>query len=788
MTANNIHFPALPPGDILDQIFDLPSLNLSVLDGDCNFIKVSSTYARAFAKKPEDLLGKNFFDVFPGRENETIFDQVRDTGMPVHVRARPFSSDPSRPDQTYWDWSLSPILDKNGDVKYLLLHIHDVTKQIRAEEEKNLLTPLPQENPNPVLRFRQDGTLEFANAAAGQLVRHWDCRKKQLPQDMIALFNRLIIEKRRDNINLIVGETHYNLDIIPSNRPGYVNIYGRDITQRRIAEIALEKSEQLFRTSLDTMHDGFAILNAIRDNSGEITDFMYIYVNDAGAKSLGVSKGELSGMTILSRNVWKTTRALVELYKQVVETGTHLVQEAFPVEITREDRHELLYLNIRAVKIGDGIAIAWSDVSEHIDAEMAVHEYARRLEVVNRIDRIITSSLEINQVYTRLVEEMSNLVEFDRTSIILIDEQNLNWQIVWMWSRNEPVLEKGVWKPVQGSIFQLFYPDPQPLLETEIGELGDFAENASLRKEGIHSRILVPLMIENRMAGVLALGHNQPAKFSSKDLEPLTLLADQLAIVLQNSQLYEKVQVYSENLEQQVEDRTEKYQAANRELEAFTYSVSHDLRAPLRAIDGFVKILMDEYLSNIPEEAQHYLTRVSVNARQMGQLIDGLLSFSRLNRQALDKGNVDTRALVQEALAMTRQERKNPNLQIVIGELSESYADSLLLKQVWVNLISNAIKYSHKRDNPRVEIGSFPRKSESGQIVTVFFVKDNGVGFDMKHTEKLFGVFQRLHSNTDYEGTGVGLATVQRIIHRHGGRIWAEAEPNQGAAFYFTLQ
>ncbi len=226
-----------------------------------------------------------------------------------------------------------------------------------------------------------------------------------------------------------------------------------------------------------------------------------------------------------------------------------------------------------------------------------------------------------------------------------------------------------------------------------------------------------------------------------------------------------------------------KLEATNKELDAFAYSVSHDLRAPLRGIDSFSRILQEQYAAHLEDDAVHCLQMIRGNAVQMGRLIDDLLAFSRLSQQPLRKEPVQQDALVRSALRELESEQKGRQIDLGVGELAAAEADPNLLKQVWVNLISNALKYTRGRERAEIRIGS-----ESQDGVPVYFVKDNGVGFDMRYAHRLFGVFQRLHRPEDYEGTGVGLAIVRRIITRHGGRIWTQAAKNQGASFYFTLQ
>jgi len=236
-------------------------------------------------------------------------------------------------------------------------------------------------------------------------------------------------------------------------------------------------------------------------------------------------------------------------------------------------------------------------------------------------------------------------------------------------------------------------------------------------------------------------------------------------------------------LEQRVVQRTSDLEAANRELEAFSYSISHDLRAPLRAVNGFAGIVLEDFGTHLPDEGRDYLQRVRLGAQRMEELIDDLLAFSRLSRQSINRQAVNTARLVQEAWDELAPQRQGRPIEIRVANLPTCQGDPVLLKQVWINLLSNAIKYTRDRNPAIVEIGCTPVNRGD-----VYFVRDNGTGFDMQYADKLFGVFQRLHRTDEFEGTGVGLAIVQRILHRHGGRVWAEAEVDRGATFSFTLE
>jgi signal transduction histidine kinase len=236
-------------------------------------------------------------------------------------------------------------------------------------------------------------------------------------------------------------------------------------------------------------------------------------------------------------------------------------------------------------------------------------------------------------------------------------------------------------------------------------------------------------------------------------------------------------------LQRRVSQHVAELEAANRELETFSYSVSHDLRAPLRAISGFSNILVRTYAPQFSEEVRSLLTRIMTNAERMGELIEHLLRFSQLNRQTLLKQQVVVATLVNELVEELRRDNVPREVQVRIGNLPDTMGDPVLLRQVFYNLLANAFKFTRNKDVAEVEVGTELQE----QMGLVYFVRDNGAGFDMNHAENLFRVFHRLHAAREFEGTGVGLSLVQRIVQRHGGQIWAKAAPQQGAAFYFTL-
>jgi len=244
-----------------------------------------------------------------------------------------------------------------------------------------------------------------------------------------------------------------------------------------------------------------------------------------------------------------------------------------------------------------------------------------------------------------------------------------------------------------------------------------------------------------------------------------------------------EVRQLNAELEKRVIERTAQLEVANRELEAFSYSVSHDLRAPLRAVDGYTHILLEDYGSRLDDEGKRLCSVISESARNMGKLIDDLLAFSRIGRAAMQSSIIDMATMANSIFFELTTPEDRKRIDFHVSPLPSIVGDSTLIRQVWRNLLGNAVKFSFKKERAMVEINAEQHGDE-----VVYSVRDNGAGFDMQYVDKLFGVFQRLHSIKEFEGTGVGLAVVQRIIHRHGGRVWAESEPDKGATFYFTMK
>src|SRR5258706_2386015 len=306
---------------------------------------------------------------------------------------------------------------------------------------------------------------------------------------------------------------------------------------------------------------------------------------------------------------------------------------------------------------------------------------------------------------------------------------------------------------------------------------------AYMLSKSMQERISKPILALAETAKAISDRHDYSVRATKWDEDELGLLTDAFNhMLIQIQEQNSEITSFNQNLEQKVIERTREIEIANKELEAFSYSVSHDLRAPLRSIHGYMNIFHEEYSDKFDDEARRLINIIVKNAKKMGQLIDDLLAFSRLGRKELAKQTISMKDMVRHVWEEQEQLAGDRHIELILKEIPETYVDTATIRQLWVNLVSNAMKYTRHKEKAIVEIGS-----EEKEDKLTYYIKDNGAGFDMRYYDKLFGVFQRLHTDKEFEGTGVGLAIVQRIIAKHGGVIWAEARPNEGATFFFSL-
>ena len=411
-------------------------------------------------------------------------------------------------------------------------------------------------------------------------------------------------------------------------------------------------------------------------------------------------------------------------------------------------------------------------------------KHARRLEILHQIDRAVAAEETPDAIAGAAIQPLREVLRVSRAVVNIFDLAA--GEVEWLAAagRHRTRIGPGVRYSIRlmGDVEALKRGEPQ-VIDTHALPPGP--EVDALLASGVHSYMVMPMIAGGELIGAVSFG-GEAGTFPDEQKSIAREVATQLAIAVNQARLYERVKRQAEELELRVRERTAELEAANKELDAFSYSVSHDLRSPLRAIDGYARMLEEDYGKTLDAEGVRLLGVVRVNSQRMGQLIDELLAFSRLGREPLRSRPVQLNELVRQIVDETRSDYNGRTIDFVVGNLGIAEADPMLLKQALANLLSNAIKFTRDKRPAIIEIGS--RSDTDTDNVNTYYVKDNGAGFDMKYYDKLFGVFQRLHSTAEYPGTGVGLAIVQRVINRHGGRIWADSKPGEGATFYFTLQ
>ena len=505
----------------------------------------------------------------------------------------------------------------------------------------------------------------------------------------------------------------------------------RDITERKRAEEALLESETRYREFFTTSRDCVFITSP----DGRIIEF-----NDATVEMFGYdNREEISKVSVPSLYAHSEDRTV--FLNLIIRDG--YVKE-FPVQLKRKDGTviDALITGVPlrnpdgTIKVIIGTA---RDITERRRAEEALRESEKKYkDLVGLLPQLVF------EMDTRGTITFVNQYGFDTYGYSVEDfERGINaMDIVATEDRNR----------LQANIQKIFH-----------GEVLMGTEYTLLKKDGTPVPVLaysVPIVRDTTAVGLRGI----------------------LVDIVKLKHVEEEIRKLNEELEQRVTMRTRELEIANRELESFTYTVSHDLRAPLRALDGYSSILLKESDGDLSEEGKRYLHQVRESAQKMSQLIDDLLNFSRAGKRSIQREMIDPSPLVQKVIDELEDQRKGRDVEIIIGGLPPVFADPSMLHQIFSNLLSNALKFTRKIEHVRIEIGSFQQEKD-----VVYYVRDNGVGFDLRYADKLFTVFQRFHSVREYEGSGIGLAIVKRIVERHGGRIWAESKVGKGSTFYFTL-
>lgn len=484
------------------------------------------------------------------------------------------------------------------------------------------------------------------------------------------------------------------------------------------------------------------------------------------------------------------TRPVLALKESVTRFGQGQLETRFP----EQSKDELGALGHEFNAMADAIVEKETLLQNHAkDLEQRVAERTERLSFLADASQALSESFEYLERLKRLaaltvpkiadwcsVDILNDDGTLQRLAVVHVDPQKVAF--AYDLHRRFPGDPKAPTHVLQTGKSVFVREITEEML---VGATNDETEEvvSIIRELGLRSSITVPLLVNGRPLGVIAFIMAESGRlFDEDDLTLAEDLARRAALLIDNSKLYYETQKINAELEQRVAERTAHLTAVNRELEAFSYSVSHDLRAPLRAVDGFSQALLEDYNDNLDSIGQDFLRRIRTESQRMGQLIDDLIGLSRFTRTEMNLADVNLSQIAREITAELARMEPDRVVEISIQDHLEVWADKQLMRVVLQNLISNAWKFTSKKPKAHIEFGSINTDDE-----IEYYVRDNGAGFDMAYVNKLFGAFQRLHAMTEFSGTGIGLAIVQRVIHRHGGAIRAVGTLNEGAAFYFTL-
>lgn len=433
-----------------------------------------------------------------------------------------------------------------------------------------------------------------------------------------------------------------------------------------------------------------------------------------------------------------------------------------------------VYLTLTPLEDG-GLACICEDITARKEREQRLELYTRRLEVLRDIDQAILEAQSPAAIAQAAMERLHHLVPCSRSSVALLDREANEGTVLARYSEGQSLLDSGKTLPLSHFQFADTALEHDVHIVENIRSIKQTPLIQQLRNEGIQAFITIAMRMDNDLLGMVNLGTEDPGCFTEQEQRIAQEVTDQLTIALRQAQLLEQVQQHTERLEQRVEERT-------KELESFTYSVSHDLRTPLRAVDGFSRMLLNSHSDQLDDEGQRLLGVIVESAQRMGQLIDDLLALSRLGSREMRSGPIDMNALVDDVIDELVHAHPERDIVFTCDSLPDTCGDRSMVRQAFTNLLSNAVKFTQGESPTRIRITTDADAEEP-----TYIIEDNGAGFDMAYADKLFGVFQRLHDDTTFEGTGVGLAIVERVVHRHGGQVWAEGSVGEGATFFVTL-
>jgi PAS domain S-box-containing protein len=743
---------------ILNEILASIQDDFYVLNPDWNFVYASRLFTSKIGKEPEDFIGKNIWEMFPKHLGTVLEMNFREAMEKREIRRFEIGGKYT----AAW-YRMTAFPSAEG----ITVLGTDITEHKQAEEElkqsEERYRNLFQNNPHPMWIYDRK-TLAFLDVNEAAITKYGYSRQEFLnmtivnirpPEDVERLMSNLAQPRQplehsdgwrhrlKDGTLIHVEITSHTIE---TDGHESALVIAQDITERVQAQNTIRLKDELLRMTSEMAKVGGWEFDT-QTRKGTWTDEVARIHDLEPSQQTNVELGISFYMDESREKIEQAIQAAVE-FARPYDLELELISAKGNHKWVRTAALPILYED-KVVKI-QGI---FQDITERKQIEEALQKAHAELEI--KVQERTSALSQANALLQALMDTVPDHIYFKDLQSRFIRN-----------SRSQASL-LGLSDPTQavGKTDFDFFPHASKAYaeEQEVMRSGkplvDFEEWVVWPdgRETWVSTTKVPLRnSDGETIGIFGI---------SRDITER-----------------KRAEQAIRDLNSDLENQAAKLQAANKELEAFSYSVSHDLRAPLRAIDGYTRILVEDYEAILDAEGKRVCGVISAEARRMGQLIDDLLAFSRLGRKEMYSSNIDMKALVVSVLNELIKEKDRERIDFKVARLPPVSADSSLMRQVWVNLLSNALKFTSKKERAVIEVGSKSSKDE-----VIYYVRDSGAGFDMEYANKLFGVFQRLHSESEFEGTGVGLAIVQRIIRRHSGRVWAEGEQDKGATFYFAL-
>jgi PAS domain S-box-containing protein len=741
LTAREIQF-----GNTLDKMLE----GMQIISFDWRYLYVNDSLARQSRHLKEELIGHTMMEMFPGIETTDVFHVLKrcmERRIPEHIETEFVYPDNTK---AWFELSIQPVTEGISVLSVDVTARKKVEEKLKASEQE--YRSLIEQATDGIFISDETGKYIDVNLSACKMLGY---SKEELLT--MRLQDVLLEEELKDNPprfdELIAGKTvlsrrnlrRKNGAIIPVEINAKMLSTGkmlgmvRDISERRQAEERLRASEEKFRRLTETAFDAIVLVN----EPGNI-----IFWNRGAELMFGYSVEEVIHKSLTMIMPEKFREAHQRGMERYIRTGEKRVIGRVVELEGRRKNGEVFPIEISIT--------AW-DSAEGKMFSGIIRDIHERKEAEEKI-------LKLNEDLERKVAERTAQLE---RKVQQLKESEEKFQKAFQVSAAGITITRlsdSHYLDVNDAFVEMTGFDRDELIghtSTELGMIVDFKQREEVLRQIKESGAAkhFEMTVRNKQGRMLQV---------LSSVETIVLGGEKYAINI----------IYDITERKQAEEQLE---AVNKELEAFSYSVSHDLRAPLRSIIGYSQMFEEDFADKVNDEGKRLLGVIRRNADKMNNLIDDLLEFSRLGKMGLQKLEVDMKSLVENALAVVSN-AVNHHARVTINTLLPVCADQDLMFQVWINLLSNAVKYSSKKSDPQIEIGSHKERNE-----IIYYVRDNGAGFDMQYAEKLFGVFQRLHRASEFEGTGVGLSIVKRIISKHGGRVWAEGKVGEGATFYFSL-